>query len=288
MSGKEWGQPCIPIKRRAKWDSASQPLACFGAAPGAVVLVAVELFTRGRSIALSARSWTMIIATTVPLLVTFKLSLAPSLSTAEQSVHPAHSITSCACSVGFFFKAEIVLLIYFFLLFPLQSFPAGGKKKSPTKKKNKQKSNPFLLSFPAPGGLESRMLGEQQPTNKSSLSCSVDEWHIGCVKQLQEAKASSGSALCRQENLVSCSPDAHLMPISELDASHPSQCTDLPWAHRAAGGQLRSVEMQQSVLAKEVVLPLQRSLISSPEDSVRAFVRGWEALRTALGEYRWE
>lgn len=49
-----------------------------------------------------------------------------------------------------------------------------------------------------------------------------------------------------------------------------------------------SVEMQQSVLAKEVILPLQRSLISSPGDSVRAFVRGWEALGTALGEDRWE
>lgn len=82
------------------------------------------------------------------------------------------------------------------------------------------------------------MLGEQQPTNKSSLSHSIDEGHMGCVKQLKEAKASNGSAFCRQENFVSCSPGAHLMHIPELDASHPSQCTDLPWAHCAAGEQL--------------------------------------------------
>jgi len=82
------------------------------------------------------------------------------------------------------------------------------------------------------------MLGEQQPTNKSSLSRSIDEGHMGCVKQLKEAKASDGSAFCRQENFVSCSPGAHLMHIPELDASHPSQCTDLPWVHCAAGEQL--------------------------------------------------
>lgn len=64
------------------------------------------------------------------------------------------------------FPSELIYLFFFFFsLAFLNHFQQGNGKKPP----------PFLLSFPAPGGLKSRKLEEEDPTNKSSLSRSVDE-----------------------------------------------------------------------------------------------------------------
>lgn len=73
------------------------------------------------------------------------------------------TITSFSCSV-FSFRADIPFFFFFSLAF-LNHFQQGNGKKTP----------PFLLSFPAPGGLKSRKLEEEDLTNKSSLSRSVDE-----------------------------------------------------------------------------------------------------------------
>lgn len=88
---------CIPIKRRAKWDSAPLPFSCFGAAPGSAALVAMELFTYpGSSSWFGTHVEAALLYLGSYMLVTrdgchncspfghLPMSLPPSLSTAEQ------------------------------------------------------------------------------------------------------------------------------------------------------------------------------------------------------------
>ena len=88
---------CIPIKRRAKWDSAPLPFSCFGAAPGSAAPVAMELFTYpGSSSWFGTHVEAALLYLGSYMLVThdgchncspfghLPMSLPPSLSTAEQ------------------------------------------------------------------------------------------------------------------------------------------------------------------------------------------------------------